>query len=160
MNDFPASPANPLETAIATVEQSPEDDAESRRAVLTTLIGSRVAVLLDRPWDGISQTDEPIQLQFVSDGPHQEQPMLAVFSAIENAQRFGSEYNAFEHAVEVDAGWALLGIGKGQGLIINPNLPFSFRVSPDIASGLRDILEQSLNHGESNDDGTASTEHG
>jgi hypothetical protein len=140
------TPSTPLEEGIETAARAPNDDVASRRAVLTHLIGSRIAVLLDHPWDGVSPPDKTTRLQLISDGPNLKQSMLAVFSTVERAQQFTTTHGGFEYAVEVDAGWALLGVAEGQGLIINPNQPLGFRVNPEIARTLRTATEDALEH--------------
>ncbi|GEM_PF-1744003 len=140
------TPTTPLEERISAVDQAPEGDAEVRRDVLKALIDSRVTVLLDRPWDGVSPPNESTRLQWVSDGPDRSQPMLAVFSSETRARDFATTHGGFEHAVEVDSGWALLGVAAGHGVIINPNQPLGFRIDPEVARTLRRAVEEALAH--------------
>lgn len=144
MNDILESPANALEEHIEAASRAPDEDVEARRAVITAFIQSRVAVLLDRAWDGASAPDENTHLQLVSDGPNRKQAMLAVFSSVERAQQFVKEHGGFEHAAEVDACWVLLGVREEQGIIINPNQQLGFRIDPEVARVLHQTMMDSL----------------
>lgn len=151
MDERVESPTNELEEAISAVLNSSPDEVELRRDAISTLAQSRVAVLLDQPWDGQSMPDESMRLQLVSDGPNQQQAMLAVFSSQDRAEQFQREHGGFSHATMVDAAWALLGVAKGDGVMVNPNQEISFRVDPQIAEILRSTVEKVLEQQASND---------
>lgn len=131
----------------ATLEQaleSFEDNIESRRAILAKFAKSRVVVVLDTPWDGVSLPSTSMRLLFVSDGPNEKQAMLAVFTSEQRAEEFPKQDSPFRHAVEVDAAWAFLGVPPGAGILINPNTTPGFRITPELAAQLRQLAEKHL----------------
>jgi|GEM_PF-5919911 len=134
-----------LEEALATVMD--DDSPENRAAVLLGFATSPVTVMLDQPWDGESLPDADTRFLLVSDGADADQPMLAVFSTGERAQRFrdaaqlGGE---FEHVVEVSGSWSLLSVTNGMGVMIDPNLDSAFRIGPEMAEKLRDDVQEAM----------------
>ncbi|MGE5626397.1 MAG: hypothetical protein ACM3ZT_12715 [Bacillota bacterium] len=139
MNTEPAnSPA--LEQALMNFE----DSVDGRRAVLKEFVAARIYVLLDRPWDGRSLPNMDSRLLFVSDGENMEQAMLAVFTDKAKAETVKSAMGEFQHAVEVDAKWALLGVPPGMGVRINPNVGPSFRILPELVTELRKQTQHQL----------------
>ena len=129
-----------LETALTTFE----DSLDNRRALLTTLLQSKVYVVLDMPWDGRSLPSTSAHMLFVSDGENTQQAMLAVFTGQPQAAAFPVADSAFKHPVEVDMLWALLGLPKEAGIMLNPNAGPSFRITPDLGAQLRSLAEQQL----------------
>ena len=130
-----------LETALAAFE----DSLDNRRALLTTLLQSKVVVVMDMPWDGRSLPSTSAHMLFVSDGEDTQQAMLAVFTGQQQAAAFLVAGSPFKHPVEVDMLWALLGLPKEAGIRLNPNSAPGFRITPDLAAQLRDLAEQQLN---------------
>lgn len=130
--------SSPLETALASYE----DTLDGRKAVITAFLGSRVHVLLDRPWDGRSLPNTETRLLFVSDGDDKEQAMLAVFTDRTKAEAVMGDMGEFQHAVEVDAQWALLAVPPQVGVRINPNGEPAFKILPELALELRKIAQQ------------------
>ena len=110
------SPEN-LESVLLTAE----DTLESKRKVLQLLFDSRVYVVLDQPWDGRSLPSTDMRLLFVSDGKNSEQAMLALFTSREKCAAIPKGDSLFDHPIEVDARWAILGVPKDAGILINPN---------------------------------------
>lgn len=108
---------------------------------IQVLSRSRVYVLTDRNWDGRTPPDSGMRLMLVSDGTNQQQTMLAVFTDAEHAatcvQSFGDMAHAFRNVVQVDMAWALLGLPANAGIMVNPNTPRAFRVSPEVGTRLR-----------------------
>ena len=133
-------PENELESALVSADES----VETRQEFLRTLVKSRVFVLLEQPWDGKSLPTINNRLLLVTDGQNKEQAMLAVFTTRKRAESFMPDENPFKHAVEVDAAWALLGVPDRSGMIVNPNMKLNFRVSPEVALMLRDVVQQDL----------------
>ncbi len=136
-----------INTEAVSLEQaleSFEDNLESRRAILAKLVQSRVVVILDTPWDGLSLPSTSMRLLFVSDGSNEQQPMLALFTSKDRAEQSRKDDSPYRHAVEVDAAWALLGVAQGAGIIINPNTTPGFRITPELAAQLRALSEKHL----------------
>jgi hypothetical protein len=126
-----------LERALAAFQ----DTLEGRTAVLTTFIGTRIYVLLDRPWVGRSLPISETRLLFVSDGESKEQAMLAVFTERAKAETAMAAMGEFQYPVEVDAQWALLSVPPKVGVRINPNAEPAFKILPELTLELRKIAE-------------------
>ncbi|MDE2196033.1 MAG: sulfotransferase [Gammaproteobacteria bacterium] len=128
---------SPLDDALHTAA----DDVGGRIDFIKTLVQSRVWLITDRPWDGHAAPDKGMQLALVSDGSNQQQAMLAVFTgrgyAAEYIRSIEHLQHAFHNIVEVDMTWALLGVPPGAGVMVNPNAARGFRISPEVASELR-----------------------
>jgi len=136
----PTPTVNPLLDALLHFE----DSVEGRKRVLEKFLGSRVYVLLDRPWDGRSLPNSETKLLYVSDGENKEQAMLAVFTGKAEAEKAVPDMGEFNHAVEVDAPWALLSLIPNAGVRINPNAEPAFRILPELAVEMRKIAERRL----------------
>jgi hypothetical protein len=130
-------PQNPLEDALANATGSDE----SRLAFLDLFMRSRITVVLDRPWDGRSLPSLEMRLLFVTDGSNHEQPMLALFTNETLANAVIADVEQFKHPVEVDAAWAMLGVFESAGAVINPNSTPNFRISPEVATVLREAVQ-------------------
>lgn len=136
----PTSNVTPLLDALLHFE----DNIDGRKRVLEKFLGSRVYVLLDRPWDGRSLPNSETKLLYVSDGEDKEQAMLAVFTDRSQAEKAAPDMGEFNHAVEVDAPWALLSLIPNAGVRINPNAEPAFRILPELAVEMRKIAERRL----------------
>lgn len=121
-----------------------EDTVEYRRKVLTTLMRSKVYMVLDKPWDQGQAPPVGAQFLIVSDGEDKEHPMLALFTDAAKVAAVPVENSGFQYPVEVAAGWALLGVPPGTGIRINPNSAPGFRILADLAAQLRTLAERSL----------------
>jgi hypothetical protein len=133
--------STPLEQAISAARGG---DVESLRNVLQILVTARIKVLLNKPWDGISQPEPDTRMLFVSDGKNEQQPMLALFTNDAFATEFQAGENPFSHLVEVDARLAIHRVESGAGIIINPNSDLSFRITPELAKTLRTEIDKQL----------------
>lgn len=131
--------SNDLEVALGAVNK---DDVESLRNVLQVLVATRIKVLLNKPWDGISQPEPDTRMLFVSDGKNEQQPMLALFSSDSFTTEFRTGDNPFTHIAEIDARLAIHRVEPGSGIIINPNASLSFRITPELAKTLRDEVDK------------------
>ena len=134
-----------LVSALATIAQ--DDTVANRSAVLAALATSAVTVILDQPWDGASLPELDTRFLLVSDGNNTEQPMLAIFSTRDCAQRFRHDVdlgNEFEHLVEVSGSWSLLGVTEGVGVMIDPNQSTAFRITPELAAELRNDVREAM----------------
>lgn len=134
-----------LAAALTTIKE--DDTIANRSAVLVALATSSVTVILDQPWDGASLPKPDTRFLLVSDGNDIEQPMLAIFSDQDCAQRFRQEANLgneFEHLVEVSGSWSLLGVTEGMGVMIDPNQSTAFRITPELAAQLRSDVEEAM----------------
>ncbi|MDE1984667.1 MAG: SseB family protein [Gammaproteobacteria bacterium] len=140
MTETATRPPGNLESALLTAE----DTLESKRKILQLLFDSRVYVVLDQPWDGRSLPSTDMRLLFVSDGKNNEQAMLALFTSREKCAAIPKGDSLFDHPIEVDVRWALLGVPKEAGILINPNSAPGFRVTPPLAAELRTLAERYL----------------
>jgi hypothetical protein len=136
MND---TTQTPLEQAISVINQ---DDAESLRNVLMVLVTARVKLLLNKPWDGTSPPQPGTRMLYVSDGTDQRQPMLAVFTSDGFIDEFKSGDHEFIHLAEVDARFAIHRVEPGTGIMINPNSNRAFRITPELATTLRQEIHR------------------
>lgn len=144
---------------VAALTAIGEDDTVANRsAVLVALATSSVTVILDQPWDGVSLPDLDTQFLLVSDGDNTEQPMLAIFSSRDSAQRFSHDVdlgNMFEHLVEVSGSWSLLGVREGIGVMIDPNQSTAFRITPELAASLREDVAEAMKRISARHDGAS-----
>lgn len=141
MTETATSPPSALESALLTTE----DNVEGRRNILTQLFSSRVYVVLDQNWDGRSSLPNlDTHVLLVSDGQNTRQPMLALFTSADKVAAIPLTDTQFKYPVEVDAAWALLGIPKNAGVLINPNSAPGFRMLPGLAAEMRDIAKRNL----------------
>jgi hypothetical protein len=140
MSEAATAAPTTLETALLNAE----DSVEGRRKILQLLFDSRVYVVLDQPWDGRSLPSTEMHMLFVSDGKNREQAMLALFTSHEKCEAVPKGDSPFHYPVEVDARWALLGVPKQTGVLINPNSAPAFRILPDLAAELRTIAQRYL----------------
>ena len=124
------------------------DDLDGRIRVIQTLVHSRVHIITDKSWDGRSMPERSMRIAMVSDGPNQQQAMTAVFSNRGQADGYLASLSGvqhpFHHLVEVQMTWVLLGIPAGVGIMLNPNIPPSFRIAPEVAAELRRSAEFGL----------------
>lgn len=140
-------PGNPpaLEDAIAEAERDPSE--KNRFEVLRAYAVGRIAVILDRAWDGESLPDSSTRFLMVSDGSDTTQPMLAVFTGIERARRYLEQLGdraGFDHPTTVAGGWSLMGLPEGAGVFVNPNQQPAFRIGPDAAARLREAVKDTM----------------
>lgn len=136
-----ATALTPLETAMLNTE----DSVEGRRSILQQLFNSRVYVVLDQNWDGRSSLPSlDTHVLLVSDGQNTQQTMLALFTSADKVKAIPLVDTPFKYPVEVDAAWALLGIPKNAGVLINPNSAPGFRILPGLAAELREIAKRNL----------------
>lgn len=119
-------------------------DVESLRKVLYVLVTARVKVLINKPWDGLSQPEPDTRMLFVSDGKNEQQPMLALFTNDACAAEFQVDNNPFGNLVEIDARLAIHRVDAGCGIMINPNSDLAFRITPELAKTLRDEIDRQL----------------
>lgn len=129
-----------LETALFSAENT----VESHKHILELLFNSRLFAVLDTPWDGHSLPSTETHILLVSDGENREQPMLALFTGRDKIEAIPRGDTLFHYPAEVDARWALLGISKGTGILINPSTVPGFRILPELAAKLRELAEQYL----------------
>ena len=127
-------------TTIDDALKSAPDDVDGRLHIISTLVNSRVLIIVDKPWDGRSAPDRNMQLAVVSDGSNRQQAMVAVFSLREHAEKYlrslGQVHHAFQNIIQVQMSWVLLGVPPGAGIMLNPNTERGFRIPPDIAAEL------------------------
>lgn len=124
-----------------------EDTLEYRRKVLSTLVNGKVYVVLDKPWDRQRAPDPDTHFLLVSDGENSKQPMLALFTSTDKLAAVPTEGTGFQHPVEVDARWALLGVPPSAGIRINPNAVPGFRIDANLSAQLRGAVERTLPQG-------------
>lgn len=140
MTDDPASLTAPPES-LETLLGSRAEDFESRRTLLRAFVYARVYVLADREIRPLTRDIHEAHMTLVSDGPNKEQPMLAVFSTRERAERFLQETGGGPHLSEIDSVFALVCTPEKAGIIINPNQAENFRLAPELVAMLRERID-------------------
>jgi hypothetical protein len=145
MVDFD-QPTNELERALAGVCDAGEDtDGKARREVLRCLALYPVVIILNQPVTVNSPLDMRGEPAFVSNGEDMDQPMLALFSSVERAQRHVDEQGLdARYPTEVPGPRALLAVSDGVGVRINPNQELGFVILPSLAERLRDDIKEAL----------------
>ena len=127
--------------SLDEVLRTTTDDLDGRMRVIQALARSRVHIITDRPWDGRSMPDSSMRIAMVSDGPNQQLAMTAVFSNRGQADSYLASLSGVQHpfhnVVEVQMTWVLLGIPSGVGIMLNPNVPPSFRIAAEVTAELR-----------------------
>ena len=132
-----------LNAALDAVSGGPEHILK----FIHTLTRSSVFIVTDKPWTGRSIPASDMRLMLVSDGENKSQVMLAVFTDANYASKYltslGDVQHPFKNCVQVDMGFALLGIPANAGIMVNPNSERAFRISPDICTQLRTTAQLS-----------------
>lgn len=136
------------------VRHSPEDlqaalealarEEKSGGEVLETLMRSKAFTLLDRPWPGHAAADEGIRLVTVEDPAGGDTRMLGLFTSEDRATAAKVQSPAFEHLARVEVLWAFLKLEDGSGVVVNPGDERAFRIPPDVASNLKQAVQQAV----------------
>lgn len=129
--EAPFEPLNDLEVRLVQAQdgtlQAPE--------FLDSLLSDQVFVLLDKPVGPDADWDESINpLVLTSEA---DEPMFAVFSAIERAGMWSDQLPQFENALQVDVRWLLGAISDGVGLVLNPGFDIGMEMIPDAVVQLK-----------------------
>lgn len=135
-----SEPRNRLEQLIA----DSGEDREIKGKTLDALVNSRVYVILNKPWDGTGQPPANTSLMFVTDGSDTERAMLAIFTSKERVAAFEPRGEGYDYEAEVDAAWAFLGVPENCGAYVNPNSVVNFRVGPEPAAFIRDVVQKEV----------------
>nr|WP_246333361.1 SseB family protein [Stenotrophomonas tumulicola] len=102
---------------------------------LDSLLSDQVFVLLDKPVGPDADWDESINpLVLTSEA---DEPMFAVFSAIERAGMWSDQLPQFENALQVEVRWLLGAISDGVGLVLNPGFDIGMEMIPDAVVQLK-----------------------
>lgn len=141
---MPAAPPKVSPQELEAALFGAENSVESHRHILELLFNSRLFVVLDTPWDGHSFPSTETHILLVSDGENREQAMLALFTSRDKIEAIPRGDTLFHYPAEVEARWALLGLPKGAGILINPSTVPGFRILPELAAKLRELAEQYL----------------
>lgn len=112
--------------------------------VLETLMRSKAFTLLDRPWPGHASADDGIRLVTMEDPAGTDARMLGLFTSEERALAAKPQSPAFEHLARVEVLWAFLKLEAGSGVLVNPGDERAFRIPPDVASNLRQAVQQAV----------------
>lgn len=113
-----------LETLIVRTARG---DA-TRDELLTALLASKVAILLDKGLEGDALANDARPLTLRAD---QGFPVLAVFSSVEKTKPWVQREPVYAHALYTDFDWALRIIPPRFGLAVNPGYQSSFLMAPD-----------------------------
>ncbi|GAB3063532.1 SseB family protein [Stenotrophomonas tumulicola] len=129
--EAPFEPLNDLEVRLVQAQdgtlQAPE--------FLDSLLSDQVFVLLDKPVGPDADWDESINpLVLTSEA---DEPMFAVFSAIERAGMWSDQLPQFENALQVEVRWLLGAISDGVGLVLNPGFDIGMEMIPDAVVQLK-----------------------
>lgn len=132
---------NKLEQILEELQPDPEHYSAFFAAFATEPLTVAVAP----PWEDLSQPP-PVgsRMLFVSDGDNHEQGMLAVFTRPGRAEAFCREYPTDEEfrPYETGSAWIFLQVPDNCGIMLNPNEPHNFRISPELTADLKqDVIE-------------------
>lgn len=141
---MPAKPPSVTPQELETALFKAENTVESHTRILELLFNARVYAVLDSPWDGRSLPSTEMHILLVSDGENLKQAMLALFTSLDKANMVPRGDTLFQYPMEVDARWALLGLPKDAGIIINPNTVPGFRILPKLSAELRNQAQRYL----------------
>ncbi len=139
--DTPKTPSPHPDASFDELLARPAEDFEARRTLLQAFIYARVHVLTDREIRPLTRDIHEARMTLVSDGPNKEQPMLAVFSTRDRAERFLQETGGGPHLSEIDSVFALVCTPEKAGIIINPNQTPNFRLAPELVAMLRERID-------------------
>ncbi len=144
MKDEPDAKIYDLEAEIAHLGEG-GGDAQARRRVLMALahvevfLATTETLELERP-----ELPSGVQFLYVSDGPDQSQPMLAVFSSEEIARQSDLPGAEFAYRSRVPGPFAVLTASEGSGIMINPNHAHNFRIGPEVVDFMRQHTQEAL----------------
>ena len=129
--EAPFEPLNELEVRLLQAQdgtlQAPE--------FLDSLLADQVFVLLDKPVGPDADWDESINpLVLTSEG---DEPMFAIFSAVERASAWSEQLPQFENALQVEMRWLLSAISDGVGIVLNPGYDIGMEMIPDAITQLK-----------------------
>lgn len=96
--------------------------------LLTALLASKVAILLDKGLEGDSLASDARPFTLRADPGF---PVLATFSSVEKTKPWVQQQPAYSHALYTDFSWALRTIPPGFGLAVNPGYRYAFLMTPD-----------------------------
>ncbi len=127
----PFEPLNDLEVRLVQAQ----DGTLPAPEFLDSLLADQVFVLLDKPVGPDADWDESINpLVLTSEA---EEPMFAVFSAVERASAWSEQLPQFENALQVKMSWLLSAISDGVGIVLNPGFDLGMEMIPDAVVQLK-----------------------
>lgn len=124
-------PLNDLELRLLKAQ----DGTLSAPDFLDSLLADQVFVLLDKPVGADAEWDasiNPLVLTSESD-----EPMFAIFSAVERAEQWTDQLPQFENALQVDMRWLLTAMSDGVGIVLNPGFDLGMEMIPDAVVQLK-----------------------
>jgi len=129
--DTSFEPLNDLEVRLVQAQ----DGTLDAPGFLDSFLADQVFVLLDKPVGADSDWDETINpLVLTSEA---NEPMFAVFSAVERAAPWSEQLPQFENALQVDVRWLLGAMSDGVGIVLNPGFDIGMEMIPDAVVQLK-----------------------
>jgi len=129
--DTEFAPVNDLEVRLLQAQ----DGTLSAEDFMDSLLADTVYVLLDKPVDADSEWNQEINpLVLTSEA---DEPMFAVFSAVERAAPWSDELPQFENALQVEVRWLLSAISEGVGIVLNPGFGVGMEMIPDAVAQMK-----------------------
>jgi len=130
-DDTTFEPLNDLEVRLVQAQ----DGTLDAPAFLDSFLADQVFVLLDKPVEADSDWDDTITpLVLTSEA---NEPMFAVFSAVERATPWSGQLPQFENALQVEVRWLLGAMSDGVGIVLNPGFDIGMEMIPDAVVQLK-----------------------
>ncbi len=130
-DDTGSAPLNDLELRLMQAQ----DGTLAAPAFLDSLLADQVFVLLDKAVDADAEWDDSITpLVLTSEA---NEPMFAIFSAVERAAPWSEQLPQFENALQVDMRWLLTAMSDGVGIVLNPGFDVGMEMIPDAVAQLK-----------------------
>ena len=130
-DDTGSAPLNDLELRLVQAQEGTLSAPE----FLDGLLAEQVFVLLDKPVGAGAEWDASINpLVLTSEA---DEPMFAIFSAVERAEQWANELPQFDNALQVDMRWLLTAMSDGVGIVLNPGFDIGMEMIPDAVAQLK-----------------------
>lgn len=130
-DDTGSAPLNDLELRLMQAQ----DGTLAAPEFLDSLLADQVFVLLDKAVEADGEWDESINpLVLTSES---NEPMFAIFSAVERATPWSEQLPQFENALQVEMRWLLTAMSDGVGIVLNPGFDIGMEMIPDAVVQLK-----------------------
>ncbi len=144
----PNASTDPDETSLDRAMAALTEELSTRERALIEFVQAQVWLLADRETGSDPAALASTRMGLVSDGPHLDQAMLAVFSTRRRAIAFqGAHERSLPCIIAVEAPFAILCVPEDSGIIINPNQSPGFRIGPEAAQMLKNQMIELQNRG-------------
>ncbi|MDV3467540.1 SseB family protein [Stenotrophomonas sp. C3(2023)] len=113
-----------------------QDGTLTAQAFLDGLLTESVIVLLDKPVAEDSEWDDATTPLVLTN--EAEQPMFAVFTAVDRARPWAEQLEQFENALQVEFQWLVGAMAEGVGIVLNPGFDVGMEIVPEAMAQLKE----------------------